>query len=322
MIGHMLFGLQVALAWFCAVNVVASLGFLVSHAAAERSFAGSTHPRTFLVWRFLPLLVSVIATAGFAIPAYMWLEPRGVEEATGAVARVLSIGGGLLLGAAMMRGVRSLRRTSRALRACVAGARPIDHPGAPVPAFAVPDAGAVMLLAGVVRPRLYVSEQVLAALDAEELNAAIAHEIAHHRSWDNAKRRLFAFAPDVLSWTARAREIEDRWHQAAEFSADAAAAGGCEKEAARLASALVKVARLAAGNRMPDYGCALFHDGHPVGDRVRRLIAGGAASDARSVSVARAACSVVAVALTIGAMPWPAALAFVQEVTEALVHLP
>ncbi len=323
MLGHVLLGAQIALAWFCLGTLAGGAALFASSPAVRRSRAASLRPATFLTWRLLPSAVPLLATAALVIPAYVWLEPRGGEETAGGIVRSLAVGGGLLLAAGLARGWLSVRRTARAFRSRVAGSRPIGRLHPDVPTFATPGAGALMLLAGVFRPRLYISECVLVALEPDELEAAIAHEVAHHRSWDNLKRHVLAFAPDLVSWTAHGRELERRWQASAELAADAAATAGLQKKAASLASALVKVARLSGGRPLPDYGCAPFHDGHPIASRVRRLIEGDYASTApRRAGIARLAFSVAATGLVLGAFQWQTALAFVQELTELLVRLP
>lgn len=323
MLGYALFGAQIALAWFCLGTLAGSAALFASSPSVRRLRASSLRPVTFLTWRLLPSAVALLGTAALVIPAYVWLEPRGIEETAGGILRALAVGGGLLLAAGLARGWLSVRRTARALRSRVAGSRPIGRLHPDVPTFETPGAGALMLLAGVFRPRLYISERVLEALDPDELQAAVAHEVAHHRAWDNAKRHVLAFAPDLVSWTAHGRALEQRWQASAELAADAAAADGRRQKAASLASALVKVARLSGGRPLPDYGCAPFHDGHPIAGRVRRLMDGDYATPApRRAGSVRLAFSLATTGLILGAFQWQTALAFVQELTELLVRLP
>jgi beta-lactamase regulating signal transducer with metallopeptidase domain len=100
-------------------------------------------------------------------------------------------------------------------------------------------------LVGIVRPRLFVSEQFLGGLSAGERQAVMAHEAGHLRSLDNLKRTLMRLAPDWLSFASTGREIEKAWAAAAEEAADDHAAGSDRSRSLDLASALLKASRLA-----------------------------------------------------------------------------
>lgn len=122
----------------------------------------------------------------------------------------------------------------------------------PVPPTALVDVPAVVLFCtGVRRPRLLVSRGALEAFDPEELDAAIAHELAHIvradvlASWGLFTARILqAFNPPVhLVVHALARDLERR--------ADDDAAGE-EKPRLALGSALLKTWR--SGQR----GSAVF----------------------------------------------------------------
>ena len=79
-----------------------------------------------------------------------------------------------------------------------------------------------MTLVGVVRPKLLVTRPLIDALTADELRAAIEHEVGHLGAWDNLKRLAMRATPDGLSLLPASRGIERQWAAAAELAADAA----------------------------------------------------------------------------------------------------
>jgi beta-lactamase regulating signal transducer with metallopeptidase domain len=208
-----------------------------------------------------------------------------------------------------------------ALRALRAGARRLDGVTGPVPAFAV-RAPAIVFLAGVFRPKLYVSESILEVLTGEELEAVVAHELAHHHAHDNAKRRVLAFVPDLFARTTLARGLEERWRLAAELSADAAASGCSRRAALALASALVKVARLKAGLMPSECDCAALDSGRAIADRVHRLVSPPRTLEPAANGFLRAA-PVGVVLLLLAGVPWLSdLLVLAHEISELVVHLP
>jgi beta-lactamase regulating signal transducer with metallopeptidase domain len=129
-------------------------------------------------------------------------------------------------------------------------------------------------LAGVIRPRVLIGSSARDVLTAPELDVAVAHEIAHWHAGDNVARVLMACIPDVFSLTSSARRVERLWEGEAECLADARAVAGSPERATRLASALVKVARLVArpGDVAWSPGWSSFHHAALLETRVRLLI--------------------------------------------------
>jgi Zn-dependent protease with chaperone function len=128
----------------------------------------------------------------------------------------------------------------------------------------------IVAIVGLVTPRLFVARSVLEACSAEELEAVLAHEEAHARQRDNLRRLALAGAPDLLGLWPAGRQLEGAWMRAAEFAADEAAADQWHR-GLHLASALVKVARLATTPSRPLPASALYHD-EPITERVQRLL--------------------------------------------------
>lgn len=259
------------LAWFAAVNAAASL---VAWALGRFLCRRAEPPGTGVVLavRLLPAAVSSVFVLAVFLPTHWRLEPAEADESLGFVLGALAAAGFCL----------AIRSAWRAAQSGLAG-----HRFAVVLRRAAQSAEGEVLelgglpgvsLAGIWRPRIVIGPDARAALTPEELDLAISHEVAHRRSRDNLKRFLMYAAPDVFGWTRVAHELEDRWQAQAECEADADAVRGDGDRAAVLASALVKVARLATGARLqrvaPEWTSSAFHVPTLFELRVRRLLAG------------------------------------------------
>jgi Zn-dependent protease with chaperone function len=151
-------------------------------------------------------------------------------------------------------------------------ALPIEVPGIGLPAFVVNEAFPVVSLVGWFRPRLLVARTVLENCDGDELAAVLAHEAGHNERRDPWVRLLVRACPDLLSVTPWADRMERAWAEAAEQDADERAARTGPTRAMDLASALVKVARLAGAGRPPAIPLAALYRGEGVAARVARLL--------------------------------------------------
>jgi hypothetical protein len=86
---------------------------------------------------------------------------------------------------------------------------------------------------------------------------------------DNLRRLAMIASPDVLALTSTGDEIHRAWLRVAELAADEWAAA--RTDGVLLASALVKVARLATTGPEPLPASALYR-GEPIAERVQRLL--------------------------------------------------
>ena len=270
------FALVLALAWFATVNVVASGFVAVMAAALDRviaRFQAPTAARLLFVLRLLPGVVSVFFTLALFLPAYWRLEPAGAEESAGYSLLLLAGLGALILAMTAWRTLAALRTTGWIGRAWLKRSERGPHDAAGVPIYHVEDPAPIVSLVGVWRPRLFVSTPVLQSLTEPELEASIAHELAHYRAGDNLKRVIVACSPDVLLLAGVGRRVEDQWRAALEFAADARAVGDDRLRALNLVSALVKVARLMPAPRVPllAAGSSLY-DGALLTARIGRLL--------------------------------------------------
>ncbi|HZT35984.1 MAG TPA: hypothetical protein VFA15_08690, partial [Nitrososphaera sp.] len=123
-----------------------------------------------------------------------------------------------------------------------------------------------LVLVGVTRPTMLVSEAAISLLNDEEFSVALEHELGHVECRDNLKKMLFHSMP-----FPGMRSLEAAWQQAAELAADNAAVSN-RKDAIELASALVKLSHL-AHLQSPAFATGLVSSAELVSARVQRLLA-------------------------------------------------
>ena len=130
-------------------------------------------------------------------------------------------------------------------------------PGLPSPAFT----------AGLVQPRIYISEALAGHLVAAELAAVVAHEGAHVARRDPLRLTVLRALAWVLFWLPALRRLADDVSDQAELLADDAAAGDAPLV---LASAILSVAHWSSGRTLSPAGVG-FSQGDLLEQRVRRL---------------------------------------------------
>jgi beta-lactamase regulating signal transducer with metallopeptidase domain len=256
-----------ALAWFAAANAIVSLLVLaLSSLIRDGVRANVWRARWLLALRLAPSLFSMTVAMVLFLPAHVWLEPVRTDERIGVVPIALAGGALLLL-------FRSASRISGAVRTALrlAALQPGDTRHDAISMTEVPGVRGIAL-AGIFRPRILIGSGAREVLTPAELDLAVAHERAHHRAWDNLSRVLMHCAPDFFGWSRAAHRLEMLWEAEAECLADAAAVEGSEVRATRLASALVKVARLASGDRAWVERWSTFHHPALLEARVRLLV--------------------------------------------------
>ncbi len=294
-------------AYLCAGVVVRS-----SHRAGA-----ATRAWTLAVYRLLPALASLAATAFILAPGYFRHEQRDDIEGVGVVLVLAAAAGLVILLTSITRAVRTTMATAALRRTWLATGTPLPLTVARMPAFAIDTAFPLVAVIGVLRPRLFISTSVLHGCSPSELQAIVEHERRHVSAFDNVTRLLMDAAPDALGFTRASRALAAAWHQAVEHRADDAAGRRLE-----LASALVQVARIAGASRPVVLPASALYRGEGIEDRVRRLVSGQA--EARDAGHSRALAAVT-VAMTAAlaaaaASPWVSSAA--HTLLETLVSLP
>jgi beta-lactamase regulating signal transducer with metallopeptidase domain len=220
------------------------------------------------------------------------------------------------------RGLRAICATRGLVAQWLPGAEAVSLRGAPAPAFRIRHAFPAVCVVGIRRPRLFVAGQVVDALTAAELAAVLTHEAGHLAAHDNLKGLLLGFAIDPLAWCRSGEDLDQAWRDATEASADHAVSCGSRRGCGLdLASALVKVARLAPPSSRLALPVPALHDGEDLADRVRRLLEPPVPAE---VAEPRARRSTLiggsAVVIALSAAVLPAALRSVHAVLELLVR--
>jgi beta-lactamase regulating signal transducer with metallopeptidase domain len=282
-------GIAVSLTFFvllyCALSALVAVAwraFKVLH-APERSIAG-----LLFVLRILPLAASVAITFAFVVPSFQLLEPRSsdIDEGMGAIPLAMGICALLLIGWGCFRVIAAQAKTARLVTRWLEGAQPLDVVAnsqldaetevqmgvsfdaqrfAQGVAFRSKGEAPPLLLVGVGKPRVLVSESTVALLSHDELRIALKHEFAHMKSRDNLKKLICRFCP----FPGMAK-LESAWSQAAELAADDAAVSNLD-DAVDLAAALVKLSRLLPIEAAPV--CAVGFVTGSISARVARLLA-------------------------------------------------
>jgi Zn-dependent protease with chaperone function len=188
--------------------------------------------------RLLPLAGALAVTSIYAVPSFLILEPSQVEEPLGPALAVLAVAGLIWLSIAIFRAVAAQTKISQVLAKWVADVEAIDHRTS-VPVLRLSSDDPVLTVAGIRTPKVLVSGAAVANLTADELEAALRHEMAHVRHRDNLKKLLLRFASCPAMGA-----LETAWAELSEMAADDAAISDAS-EALDLASALIKLSRFA-----------------------------------------------------------------------------
>lgn len=218
--------------------------------------------------RLLPLFAAIFVTAAFTVPSFLLLEPRTIDEPMGGIPLVLGICGLMLAAVGMGNATASVLRAGKTIALWTRDAKPMDKSGA-VPVQRISRIVPALAAAGILRPRVLLSEAAEVTLTTNELQTALRHEVAHVRRRDNLKKlllRLVAF-PGT-------RGLETAWLEATEIAADDAAVSSAA-EALDLAAAIIKLSQLGSASEAgsADLAMALVHSkAASTSARIERLI--------------------------------------------------
>ena len=224
---------------------------------------------TLLALRLLPSVGGLCLTLTVCLPAFVRFEPQYGYELPGVLVFTLAALTMVLVAAGAYRGISAALATRALIRRWQALRR---QPSAAGIALDVVDAPAVVAVSGFWRPRVLIGRDVARECTDEELALILAHEEAHVRSRDNVKQLLLLISPDLPRVLTVHREVEERWRAASEFAADEYATRQHPEHRVQLATALVKMARLALTTApQPGVASPLIGAGG-IELRVRRLL--------------------------------------------------
>ena len=228
--------------------------------------------RRLFALRLLPAALGIFVAFGLVLPSFLRLEPVRSGERVGAGLVLLAALSGTVVVAGLARAALACLATRRLVRGWARRARPIQLHGIALPAFSLEEPFPLVAIAGWLRPRLYVSSTVLRHCTRAELEAIVAHETGHLRRGDTWKRVLLRACPDLFALMPLGAGIERLWTEAAEQAADDHAAAAGRARSLDLASALIRVARLAGSARPIALPLTTLYRGGGVAERVSRLL--------------------------------------------------
>ena len=302
-----------------AVAMRLSAGTAVRMAARMKP---SSAARFLFFLRISPMSLTIFALLAFCIPSYLWLEPQAAGEKVGFICVLMAVLGAAIWVLSVARVFSAVRGTVQYLEQCERHGRQIDVPGEPSPALLLADKAPVLAVAGVVHPRLVISERVMSGLNLEQRDAALRHERAHRTSRDNIKRFLILLSPDVLPFLRTFTALERSWAKFTEWAADDQAVEGDSHRALWLASALVAVARMGSKPKLSYLFSSLVHDDHELSERVDRLLRPqpnpGKPAEVLVPFLTSAGALLSGAVMLV--MLWPGSLTLVHRALERLVH--
>ncbi len=146
----------------------------------------------------------------------------------------------------------------------------------------------VALTTGLLRPRILISSWFIDSLDREELEAVIAHEVAHIKRRDNFINSLAALAKDILFFLPSSYPAWHSYLREREKACDDLTVSITERPLA-LASALLKVGKVRAQNglvaRIADpSSLSLSRANSTLQERVKRLTSHSGSTKRNSIA--------------------------------------
>ena len=189
-----------------------------------------------------PIFFGCVVAFAFALPAFLKLEPRATLEGMSTKLASLALAGALVVVTLAARVARSLWATAQVERQWRKRSQAVPIEGLHSPIYRVEGTFPFLAVTGLLRPKVFVGRAIADFLSPGELRAALAHEMAHVKSFDNLKQlalkstRLPGSLDSLLA-------DPSTWVHASEAAADEdAVAGGAST--LDLSSALVKMARV------------------------------------------------------------------------------
>ena len=253
---------------FGATNALVSAGVML-YWSRRRGAAVRRSASSLLLLRSLAAALSFGFAALIVLPSFLAHEPRARVEAVGLPLALGAVPACVILASGLARGLRDWSRTRAAVRAWTRSATPVELAGWSGRAWIVDDSAGVCV-AGLLRPQLLLPRSLFARCTPLEIRAIVAHERAHVASFDNWKKAVVRFLPDLLPGTRTAREIERARNARSEEEADRRASEAAPRLALELAGALVKLAGLRSSSALPL--ATAFDAGGPIARRVRLLL--------------------------------------------------
>jgi beta-lactamase regulating signal transducer with metallopeptidase domain len=213
--------------------------------------------------RIFPFVISTVVTVFLTFPSFWLMERTSLDE--DAATFFLALCSAVILGAGLSRVLKAQAKTTRAVTQWSRGAKMLAS-DARMPKLRASSGAPPLVLVGIRKPTVMVSDTVTSVLSSAELEVAIRHELGHRRSWDNLKKFLISAIP-----FPGMSSLESAWREAAELAADDAAVTN-RQEALDLAAALIKLSRFPQLSPEPAFATGLVSGTSSISLRVERLL--------------------------------------------------
>jgi len=275
-------GVLVSLAFFvmlyCPLSSLVVLGWHCLNRGARKSSPGSAN---FLFGlRIFSFAVSLVVAVFFAFPSFWLMESASLDE--DAATFILAACSLLILSAGLLRLLSARARTERAVtewslagrgragtsRAGTSSAATSTSPATTEPALRLSASSGAppLILVGIRKPQVMISDLAGTLLTSEELQVAVRHELGHMRFRDNLKKALISAIP-----FPGMSSLESAWREAAELAADDVAVAN-RQDALDLAAALIKLSRSSSQWSEPALASGLGSSSASISGRVERLL--------------------------------------------------
>lgn len=247
---YFLLGISITLAFLLIVNMFAAtlasgLWRIISRPILV--LPANIRAQIIFALRIGPVAAAIVFVFAFVVPAYLLHEPEESGEVVSGKLALIAIASSFGVCIALYRVFKTWLVTGRLAANWQNNAVDIEVEGVNVPVFRMVHPFPVMAVVGVIRPRIFIAEQVLGSLTADEFQAAVAHEYGHLSSNDNLKRTILRVCRDLVILPV-GNSLDRAWAENAESAADEYAANSGRFTALNLASALIKLARIAPKN--------------------------------------------------------------------------
>jgi Zn-dependent protease with chaperone function len=226
--------------------------------------------RFVLFFRTVPLLAALYAAIVITLPSYLRHETNTRSERVGLLAFLLASAAAGVWVRPIFRGTVALYRSAKLMVRLNRDARPARVASNEV--WISGDSGPRVAVAGLVRPRLLVSQGALSLFSPDQLRMVLLHERAHQLSRDNCKRLLWLLLPDSLPFINLAASLDAVYKRLVEWAADDYAVAGDRYRSMSLASALVAFARYQTRAASDALVVSFVDDSATLTRRVDRLL--------------------------------------------------
>ena len=273
-------GVIVSLAFFvilyCPLSALVVLGWHCVNRVARKSSPGSANFLCGL--RIFSFALSLAVAVFFAFPSFWFMESASLDE--DAATFLLAACSLLILGAGLLRLLWAQARTERAVtewslagrsragtsEAGTSRAGTSTSSDTAEPALSASSGAPALILAGIWKPQVMISDRARILLSRDELEILVRHELGHMRSCDNLKKALISATP----FPGMSR-LESAWREAAEWAADDAAVTN-RQDALDLAAALIKLSRSSSRWSEPRLASGVVSGSSSIRRRVERLL--------------------------------------------------